>query len=98
MTTKVAIPMLIVSLLWWSPCLAENDGPYIKDIPQPGLSTAIEDDTSWSFMDMLSRSFTIDTSRHEEPASSLGDAIAREISVNAGYTTRSEERRVGKEC
>ena len=36
---------------------------------------------------MLLRSFTINTSRHEEPASSLGDAIAREISVNVGYTT-----------
>lgn len=79
--------MLILSILWWSPCLAESDKPYINNIPKPGLNTAIEIEPSWSLSDMLLRSFTINTSRHEEPASSLGDAIAREISVNVGYTT-----------
>lgn len=87
MTTNTLIPMLFLSILWWSSCFAKNDAPYIEHIPQPGLSTAIENEPGWSLFDMLHRSFSIDTSRHEEPASSLGEALAREISVNVGYTT-----------
>jgi len=87
MMTKTTIPVLILSLLWWSSCFATDDAPYIKHIPQPGLDTAVESDPSWNLFEMLSRSFSIDKSRYEEPATSLGDALAREISVNVGYTT-----------
>ncbi|NDV19261.1 hypothetical protein GO013_07485 [Pseudodesulfovibrio sp. JC047] len=76
-----------MSTFWWSSCFAAKDVPYMKDIPSPGLATEVETDPGWNLFEMLSRSFRIDKSRYAEPAATLGEALAREISVNAGYTT-----------
>ncbi len=83
----ITLPVLLWSILYCSPGFAGTESPYIRDIPKGELETAIEEKPSWSFFDLLSRSFTIDASRHKDPAPSLGAALAREISANVGYTT-----------
>lgn len=66
------------------PCHA--DDLYMKDIPSPGLKKFNRADKGWSFLDMLERSFKIDTEKFNGKQS-FGEVLAREMSINVGYTT-----------
>ncbi|WP_031484988.1 hypothetical protein [Maridesulfovibrio frigidus] len=67
-------------------CYGEEEPLYIKNIPSPGMKTLGQKNKGWSFLDMMERSFKIDTERFNGKHS-FGEVMAREMSINVGYTT-----------
>ncbi|WP_027720168.1 hypothetical protein [Maridesulfovibrio zosterae] len=76
--------MFLTVLISSSICHA--DDLYMKEIPSPGLKKFNQTDKGWSFLDMIERSFKINTEKFNGKQS-FGEVLAREMSINIGYTT-----------
>ncbi len=76
---------VLMVLFLGPPCHASD--LYMENIPDPGLKKLHgRDEKGWSLGNMLERSFKIDTDKFNGK-SSFGEVLAREMSINVGYTT-----------
>ncbi|XPV77588.1 MAG: hypothetical protein ACNI27_06650 [Desulfovibrio sp.] len=67
--------------------VAKDQRPYISDIPDPSLPSAVRNPDEWTLVGLLERSFLPDWDHLKDPPDSLCEMLKRDVSINVGYTT-----------